>query len=174
MSFYTKEKLEFLTISVETCKFLEQARGKKKRDFVLKTTKLLPLLYLKTQLLPSPDEQPDESPERFVTEMDYEQIRSQIADLLGETDGYLDSFDTDMAFSETTIYATISEDLADMYQSLKDFVSCCQVGDDSLSELALAVCLDDFANHWGTRLLGALRALHVALPNIEDEESEKE
>lgn len=146
-------------MAVETCKFLEHAGAENKRDFVTKTARLLPLLYLKTALV-QPNELPDDEPERFVTETDYEQIRAQIADLLGSDDDYLDSFSPDMAFSETTLYATISEDLADTYQALKDFAVCCQIGNDDLSEEALAVCIDDFRNRWGMRLLGALRALH--------------
>ena len=165
MSFYTKEKLEFLTMAVETCKFLEHAHAENKRDFITKTTRLLPLLYLKTALV-QPNELPDNEPERFVTETDYEQIRAQIADLLGSDDDYLDSFSPDMAFSETTLYATISEDLADTYQALKDFALCCQIGNDDLSEEALAVCIDDFRNRWGMRLLGALRALHNISVNL--------
>ena len=85
-------------MAVETCKFLEHARAENKRDFITKTTRLLPLLYLKTALV-QPNELPDNEPERFVTETDYEQIRAQIADLLGSNDDYLDSFSPDMAFS---------------------------------------------------------------------------
>lgn len=157
-------------MAVETCKFLEHARAENKRDFITKTTRLLPLLYLKTALV-QPNELPDNEPERFVTETDYEQIRAQIADLLGSDDDYLDSFSPDMAFSETTLYATISEDLADTYQALKDFAVCCQIGNDDLSEEALAVCIDDFRNRWGMRLLGALRALHrVSVSPATDDE----
>ena len=157
-------------MAVETCKFLEHARAENKRDFITKTTRLLPLLYLKTALV-QPNELPDNEPERFVTETDYEQIRAQIADVLGSDDDYLDSFSPDMAFSETTLYATISEDLADTYQALKDFAVCCQIGNDDLSEEALAVCIDDFRNRWGMRLLGALRALHrVSVSPATDDE----
>ncbi len=161
MSFYTKEKLEFLTVAVETCKYLEGLQHESKTDFVSKMSKLLPLLYLKAMMVP-PTALPDDEVERFVTECDYEQMRVRLSELLGESDDYLDSFDADMALSETTLYATISEDLSDMYQSLKDFVCCCAAGNDEQSEAALAVCIDDFKNHWGGRLLGALRALHVA------------
>lgn len=156
-------------MAVETCKFLEHAGSENKRDFITKTMRLLPLLYLKTTLV-QPNELPDDEPERFVTENDYEQIRTLLADLLGSDDDYLDSFSPDMAFSETTLYATISEDLADTYQALKDFASCCQIGNDALSEDALAVCIDDFRNRWGTRMLGALRALHTVSFNLSDDD----
>lgn len=171
MSFYTKEKLEFLTVAVETCKYLEGLQDEPKADFMSKMGKLLPLLYLKAMMVP-PSDLPDEEVERFVTECDYEQIRSRLSALLGEADGYLDSFDADMALSETTLYATVSEDLSDMYQSLKDFACCCAAGNDEQCEAALSVCIDDFRNHWGLRLLGALRALHVAAlaPNDEADE----
>ncbi len=172
MAFYTKEKLEFLTVAVETCKYLDALENEKKQDFVNKMVKLLPLLYLKAMMTPA--NEPTDDVERFVTELDYENVRNRIATLLGEEDDYLDSFDADMAMSETTIYATISEDLADMYQSLKDFVCCCSLGNDEQSELALDTCISDFRNSWGMRLLGALRALHVALVDPKDIETETE
>jgi len=160
-TFYTKDKLEFLTVAVETCKFLEHAGELTKSDFITKITKLLPLLYLKTSMVQPPDEVSDDQPERFMTEVVYEQLRAQLSTLLGDSDDYLDSFDSNMEFSDTTLAATISEDLADVYQALKDYASCCQVGDEQVMNDALAVCLNDFKIYWGTRLLGALRALHV-------------
>ena len=160
-TFYTKDKLEFLTVAVETCKFLEHAGELEKSDFVSKMTKLLPLLYLKTAMVQVSEDVSDDDPERFVTEVEYAQLRAQLADLLGDSDDYLDSFDTNMAFSDTTLAATISEDLADVYQALKDYASCCQVGDEQVMNDALFVCINDFQNYWGARLLGALRALHL-------------
>lgn len=160
-TFYTKDKLEFLTVAVETCKFLEHARELDKGDFITKITKLLPFLYLKTAMVQVPDEVSGDESERFVSEVEYEQMRAQLADLLGDSDDYLDSFDTNMAFSDTTLAATISEDLSDVYQALKDYAGCCQVGDEQVMNDALVVCLTDFKTYWGARLLGALRALHA-------------
>ena len=76
-----------------------------------------------------------------------------------------------MAFSDTTLAATISEDLADVYQALKDYASCCQVGDEQVMNDALFVCINDFKNYWGARLLGALRALHLVSVAPEVDES---
>lgn len=170
-SFYTKDKLEFLTVVVETCKFLELAAASTKNDFVTKVTKLLPLLYLKTAMVHiSEDDSVDEELERFVSEIDYEHLRTQIENLLGESDSYLDSFDTNMEFSDTTLRASISEDLADVYQSIKNYAACCQVGDESVMNAALVVCVFEFKNYWGIRLLGALRALHLVMVSLENSE----
>ena len=128
----TEHKLEFLTVAVETCKFLEHAGELEKSDFVSKMTKLLPLLYLKTSMVQVSEDVSDDEPERFVSEVEYAQLRAQLADMLGDSDDYLDSFDTNMAFSDTTLAATISEDLADVYQALKDYAGCCQVGDEQV------------------------------------------
>ena len=73
-SFYTKEKLEFLTVAVETCKFLEHVSELEKNDFITKITKLLPLLYLKTAMVQPSDNASDDQPERFVSEVEYEHI----------------------------------------------------------------------------------------------------
>lgn len=157
---YTKENLEFLTVAAETCKFFEQVEQNSPKEFLAIATKLLPLLYYKTVVVPVPTTISDEETERIVSEVDYEHIRNRIADLLGEKDYFLDTMDAEMQFSDTPLAATISENLADVYQNLKDYVFCCQIGNDEVMNDALANCLAEFGNYWGDRLLAALRALH--------------
>ena len=81
---YTKENLEFLTVAAETCKFFEQVEQNSPKEFLAIATKLLPLLYYKTVVVPVPTTISDEETERIVSEVDYEHIRNRIADLLGE------------------------------------------------------------------------------------------
>ena len=81
-TFYTKDKLEFLTVAVETCKFLEHAGELEKSDFVSKMTKLLPLLYLKTSMVQVSEDVSDDEPERFVSEVEYAQLRAQLAGIM--------------------------------------------------------------------------------------------
>ena len=49
---YERNTLEFVTVALEYCSFVEHAGEKGLFDFVDKATKLLPLLYLKALLLP--------------------------------------------------------------------------------------------------------------------------
>ena len=167
---YSKNVIEFVTITAETCLFLERAAEYLRNDFILQSTKLLPLLYAKAVILEVPETVFDEVPERFVSEDDYQYVREKIEALLGNDNIYLEVFHPQMKYSDTPIAAFISEDLADIYQELKDFAANYRIGVADIMNDALAVCLEAFAEHWGQKLLNALRALH-ALRHDEDFDS---
>ena len=79
-----------------------------------------------------------------------------------------------MAYSDTPIKATISEDLADIYQDIKDFVSVYRLGFDETMNDSLAVCKENFGLYWGQKLVNTLRALHDVKYNVKDEDIEDE
>jgi hypothetical protein len=158
---YSPAVIEFVTVTAETCLFLEHATEFTRTDFVQKTIKILPLLYLKASLLTIPESVFDDVPERFVTEEDYLYIKEQVEQLLGADDSYLETFHPDMAISDTPIAAFVSENLADIYQELKDFAANYQLADVDTMNDALVTCLEAFGQHWGQKLLNALRALHA-------------
>ena len=113
---YSKNIIEFVTVSAEYCAFIERTPELERDEFIDKIIKILPLLYLKATLL-SPEEPEEEGyTERFVTESLYETIRLNMESLLGEDDNYLEVFQNDMKYSETPLAASISEGLADIYQ----------------------------------------------------------
>ena len=158
---YTKKVIEFVTVAAETCLFLEHTSEFTKMDFVQKTVKILPLLYLNASLLDIPTAVFEDIPERFVNEEDYQYVREQVEQLLGNDDSYLEVFHPDMALSDTPIAAFVSENMADIYQEIKDFAANYQLGDIDIMNDALVACLESFGEHWGQKLLNALRALHA-------------
>lgn len=158
---YSKNVIEFVTVVAETCLFLEHASEFSRNDFIEKTVKILPLLYLNTSLIEIPEPVYEEGTERFVTEEDYLFIREQVEQLLGSDDTYLEVFHPDMALSDTPVAAFVSENLADIYQELKDFAANYQLADVDIMNDALVACLEAFGEHWGQKLLNALRALHA-------------
>ena len=171
---YDKNTVEFVTVAAEFCGFLERTGEMKRRPFVDKALKLLPLLYLKASLLPEYAERMDEfDPETFVTEGDYERVRAGVAALMGRYDDYLDVFLDDMAYSDTPICQTISEGLADIYQSVKDFICVYQLGLGRTMNDALVVCRENFSEFWGQRLLNVMRALHDVKYNVRQETDEE-
>lgn len=103
---FDKNAVEFVTVAAEFCGFMERVSDMRCRDFVDKSLKLLPLLYLKASLLPACERMEDADPETFVTETDYEVLRGSIASLLGEYDDYLEVFLDDMAYSDTPFIRT--------------------------------------------------------------------
>ena len=117
---YQEPAIEFVTVAVQLCLYLEQVAEQEKSDFIEKMLCLLPLLYLKARLLPKANEEMDGYPERFVTEQEYEDLRQMVAQKLGSDDAYLEVFVDDMLYADEPITAVISENIADIYQELKD------------------------------------------------------
>ena len=79
---FDKNTVEFVTVAAEYCGFLERTRAMKRSVFVDTALKILPLLYLKTTLLPPCEPIGEDDPETFVTEEDYELIRRAVAEVL--------------------------------------------------------------------------------------------
>ena len=173
MNNFAKGSIEFLTVSVEFCKFIENIQSDK-ADFLNKLSKLLPLIYLKAAMVEPKSAIYDEAPEKYVDENDYEAVRGDVQNLLGDKDQYLTAIHPDIALSDSVIAASISEDIADVYQSLKDFVEVAKTGNEDLMNDALIICIDDFRAFWGTRLLSAELAIHQVIINGFDEEDEPE
>lgn len=169
---FDRNTVEFVTVAAEYCAFLERSEGMKRSTFVDTTLKILPLLYLKASMLPEVEVMGEDAPETFVTEEDYEVVRITIASVMGDRDDYLEVFLSDMVYSDTPIKAAISEDLADIYQDLKDFISVYRLGFDETMHDSLALCKDNFGMYWGQKLVNTLRALHDVKYNVKDEEDE--
>ena len=139
------------------------------------TLKLLPLLYLKASMLPPCETIGDEAPETFVTEETYEIVRMNLAGILADRDDYLDVFVSDMKYSDQPITRYISEDLADIYQDIKDFIFVFQLGLNETMNDSLAICQENFRLYWGQKLVNTLRALHeVKYSNTQEEEEEED
>ena len=157
---YQHEIVEFVTVAVRYCSYLENLSDVNRGDFVDTMTKLLPLLYLKGALLPQFLHDEDVVTESFVTEDIYDAIRNDIASLMATYDDYLDVFVEDMKYSDTPILQTISESLADIYQDLRNCCEAYKSGDESLMTEAIATCSESYLYYWGQRAVNALRALH--------------
>ena len=174
---FDRNVIEFVTVAAEFCGFLERAEGMKRDKFVDTSLKILPLLYLKASLLPECEMMSDEYPENYVTEETYEILRMNIASVLTEKDDYLEVFLPDMAYSDTPIKKCISEDLADIYQDIKDYIFIFQLGLNETMNDSLVICKENFGNIWGQKLVNTLRALHDVKYNtspFEDEEKSEE
>lgn len=97
-----------------------------------------------------------------------------LAGILAEKDDYLDVFVSDMKYSDQPITRNISEDLADIYQDIRDFIFVFQLGLNETMNDSLAVCQEHFTLYWGQKLVNTLRALHDVRYNQPEEEDNKE
>ncbi len=171
---YSKDVIEFVTVANQLCSFLEQCNATGRETFVDTSVKLLPLLYLKATMLPSLERNFDEALERFVTEEDYMAIQGMVADVLGLHNEYLEVFHPDIQFSDTPVRAMVSEDLADIYQDLKDFLVTYEIGATEVMEDSISELKSGFGSYWGQKTVNVLRALHDIRFNKERDFDEDE
>lgn len=165
--------MELLTVAVEYCAYLEQADQHDRYELLDTMSKLLPLLYLKGTMLPEYESLSDDMPADYVTEENYNIIRTNIAYIMGEQDDYLDVFVEDMRYSDTPILMTISENLADIYQDLKNFAYIYKIGVEEQMMAAIEQCKQNFKTDWGQKLANVLRAIHevkYSLPTTDIDE----
>lgn len=166
---YSAPVIDFVTVAVEFCAFLEKDEQPKRSEWIDKMLKLLPLMYIKASLLPQTVGIQEDSLETFVKEEDYIRVAAAISSSMGEEDVYLDVFVEDMKYSERPVSAFVSENIADIYQDVRNFVSVYQYGLTEQMNDALYACKRNFQTYWGQKLVNVLRALHnVLYGNIED------
>lgn len=170
---YTKGTIEVYTIVGEIVRFLRLITEEdvEKQEFVEKMVKLLPLLYLKTTLVEVPEEAISavqlEDVGGYITEGDYEDLRNNITEILGNDDNFLTISNAETEMSDTPVLGTISECLADLFQSMSNFVGLCQSGESEAIAMGIAYFVSDFREYWGSILLSALGALHnIYISNI--------
>lgn len=164
--------VEFVTVAAEFCAFLEQIEQRSRKDFVSVALKILPLLYIKASMLEHLECDEDAYLESLVTEDDYNVIRISVAGLLGEQDDYLDVFVENMKYSDRPVLKTISEDLADIYQDLRNFVGIFKMGLEDTMRSSLVAVQQNFEMYWGQTLVNTMRALHDVKYNQYSEQDE--
>ncbi|NLY25307.1 MAG: DUF5063 domain-containing protein [Bacteroidales bacterium] len=158
---YDKSVIDFVAVAVECCVFLEQEELLPRTEWIDKMLKLLPLLYVKASLLPVAVAVDDSPPATFVREEDYSRVSAKVGELMGEEDVYLDVFVDDMKYSDRPVSAFVSENIADIYQDLRNFVSVYQFELTDQMNDALSVCRENFLLFWGQKLVNVLRPLHA-------------
>lgn len=174
---YSNNVTEFITVSGEYCAFVENTMRFSKKDFLDKARKLLPLLYLKASLLPKLESLFEDENEKFVTEEDWDFIHNSIQHKLGFHDEYREVFDplTHEQVEQST--ASISDNFADIYQDLKNFITSYNIGTEDIMNDALWECQMNFEEFWGQKLLNALKAIHLVFfgeDSLDDEEEKQD
>lgn len=158
---------EMLTVAVEYCHFAESAHKYKLEEVYAYLQKVLPLLYLKGAMMPTHTiVNNPEANERFVTAENYEIIYEELRKKWGEADEFW-AIDANNENKEVE-KMSMAEQLADIYQDLKDFVLLYAKATRAAQENAIYSCRYYFDTHWGERSLRLLKVVHarVALKNV--------
>lgn len=158
---YSKNVVEFVTVANEYCSTVENVSHQPVQKNLKKLQKLLPLLYIKASVLPNIERLLDDELEKYVTELDYNMLYQKWIQDLGENDSFYEVFDPSIQFGQETVTASVSENLLDIYQSLKDFITSYSIGNEEVMNDALAECMFHFEESWGQQLVNVLRAIHM-------------
>jgi hypothetical protein len=154
----SKAAIEMLTVANEYCLFFEDAEKYETADILTYFQRMAPLMYLKGSLL-QPTEVNDEAfAERYVTEEQWENIFKTLREKLGEREKY---YIHDHNYD--TVEASLADNMADLYQDMKDFVMLYQKNTLVSRQSALVQVRELFASHWGPIAINALGAVHRLL-----------
>lgn len=152
--------LAFIALANEYCHALENIFDYDDRQaFIAEMLRLLPRLYMSASDIKNTDNT-DSFIDSYLDENDYDTVRGNVSRMMADEDIYLEVFMDDMKYSDTPIGTSISENLADIYQPLYNFVATVKdATDDTIAEAIIAIKAD-FDTYWGQTLCNVLRALH--------------
>jgi Domain of unknown function (DUF5063) len=157
---YSRNVVEFVAVANEFCKYTEHASDLKGDELLKILQRILPLMYLKASLLPQLEPFFDDGNEKFVTEADWTDINETLKEKFGTANDYLEVFDEKAIETEGTVVSGISENMADIYQDIKDFLLLYQTGTQEVMNDAIWECRMNFENFWGQKLVNSMRAIH--------------
>lgn len=158
-----KSLFDATALVAEYCSVLENVREMERDEFVRKMLSLLPKLYsafLDFDISLLPEEQGDNWFRQYVDEDYYETVRRNVGSVMGEEDVFLETFEEDMKYSDTPIASSVSENLADIFQPLGDYLSIVRESDGELMADAFRECRSDFESYWSQTLCNVLKALN--------------
>lgn len=161
--------LAFLALANEYCRSLERAEVADKDEFVAAMLRLLPRIYICTSDISTSQDYTPFIAQSYLDEPAYDDVRHTISTLMGEDDTYLEVFTDEMKYSDSPVCATVSENLADIYQSLYDATEGCRDATPEVINATLDSCREDFSQRWGQTLVNVLRALHSIANNADSE-----
>jgi hypothetical protein len=165
---FSRKVIEMLTVANEYCLYVEKAEEYKKEDILEYLQKLLPLIYLKVSLLPDVEVTDESAAEHFVTEEQWENVYTTLSTKLGNQDlFYIAPRDLELQ----PIKASLAENLADIYQDMKDFVLLYQKPLKVAQENAVHDCKTLFETRTGFRLVAAMQAIHWVIYPERDTEA---
>ena len=153
---YARDVLDFVTVSTEYCTLMDSLHTYTQEKFIQYTLKLLPLIYMKAQLLPDIELDDREGIEKYVSEEEWNKVNLQIHKIMDNLDQYTES----AGRIDSNESSSVSENFADIYQDLRDFVYLYSTGVDEIMYDGVGEVNYSFKEYWGQRVVNLLRVLH--------------
>lgn len=156
----SRQVLEMITVANDFCIFTESLKDKEPKDIANYYQKVLPLLYIKGSLLPDIEPNDSSANTKYVTEEHWQEIFMAAEEKFGKDDKYWFPDQNNDLMKES-----IADNLADIYQDMKDFIVLFQDARLASKENAVADLKFLFGIHWGARISKALYHLHLIIFN---------
>lgn len=157
--------LSVIALTNEYCHAIEHC-GECDRDmFVAQMLKLLPRIYIAVSDVENESGFPGYFIESYLDEVAYDQVSSLISHVMADEDVYLEVFVEDMKYSDTPISASVSENLADLYQEFYNLIQSVKEVENDARQQLVEQCKENFINYWGQTLCNVLRALNSCFYN---------
>jgi hypothetical protein len=157
-----KSVLEMLTVANDFCSFLDKSEDYPKEAVLKYLQRVLPLVYIKSSLLPEVETEDESAIEHYVTEMEWEEMFNMLHAKFGEEDIYF-YIDNHERSHQDPVKASIAENITDLYQDMKDFVLLYQKPLTPFKQNAVMECRRLFADRYGYRIVNAHAAIHYLL-----------
>jgi hypothetical protein len=157
---YSRNVVEFVAVANEYCKYAEHASELKGDKMLRIMQRILPLLYLKASLLPALEPFFEDGNEKFVAEADWCRIHDSFRNRFGTANDFMEVFDDKFNIADSPVPSSLAENMADIYQDMKDFLLLYQTGTKEVMNDAIWECRMNFENLWGQKLVNSLRAIH--------------
>lgn len=155
--------LSLIALAVDYCSTIEHSEGADRDQYIARINRLLTRLYICAyDLSRETDSFVEEVLDPALDERQYDECREALSVIMADQDIYLETVVEDMRFSDTPVAQSISENLADIYQEMYNFVHSVEPADTQTQLMLVDVLIDDFRNFWGQTLCNVVRALHSA------------
>lgn len=152
--------LALIALTNEYCHLIENCGTFARESFVEELLKILPRVYITVLDLEPAIGYTDNYISPSLDEPTYNMVRNALSSIMADEDIYLEVFIEDMKYSDTPISASISEDLADLYQEFYNLVASLRDLDTDDQLRLLEICKENFTEYWGQTLCNVMRALH--------------
>jgi len=166
-----KHILDMLTVANEFCLFTESAGKYDLMETCMYYHRVLPLLYLKGSLMPDNEPEDETASEKYINEEQWEAIFDRFRLLLGDRDEYFIS-GQDSNGEDSMVKASLSENIADIYQDMKDFILLYSKNTYHTRQNAVYLCRILFKTRWGAIIPNALNQLHSIIYRTEEDNFE--
>lgn len=140
------------------CYFIENMSEYNIEQTIEFLIKILPVLYIKGNLLPEVESCEEDMIEHFVTEETWHKVFLSLTEKFGNDDVF------NIVYPENdnneVVKASVSEFITDIYQDLKDFLLLFGKNTKTYQECALYESRRLFRNRWGLKILLVMAELH--------------